>query len=80
MQCDSVRCRALCKFEKNWLRMRKEIFQFIGVLLWFSLSVLVGVYWKGKGRSFVTGFGSGVFLSPLIGYIIGLCIKPEEKT
>lgn len=43
----------------------------VEVLLWVGLSALVGVYWKGKGHSFIAGFVCSVFLTPVVGLFLG---------
>ena len=48
-----------------------------GSLLWIVLSILVGWYWSTKGRSFLIGLVVSILISPLIGFIIGLIIKPK---
>ena len=47
------------------------------IIGWIIFSAFVGWFWSGKGRSFLGGFFCSVLLSPLIGFIIGLIIKPN---
>jgi RNA polymerase subunit RPABC4/transcription elongation factor Spt4 len=47
------------------------------IVLWIVFSLLVGAFWLSKKRSFWGGLFIAVFLSPLIGFIIGLVLKPN---
>ncbi len=47
-------------------------------LFWLGLSILAGVIAAGKGRSGLGFFLLAVFLSPLIGLIAALCVRPRE--
>ena len=49
------------------------------IIGWVIFSLLVGVYWSTKGRSFAGGFFLSLLLSPLIAFIIGLLISPNVK-
>ncbi len=51
-----------------------EIFVFI---TWFVLAILVGVFAENKGHSYLGFFLIAVVLSPLIGFIIVLVMKPN---
>jgi len=42
-------------------------------------SLLVGWFWQNKGLSFWGGVGLSLILSPLIGFIIGLLMRPDRK-
>ena len=53
--------------------------EFFGLILWVVFSVLVGLFWQSKGRSFAGGFFCSIFLSPLVSFIIGLVLKPDVK-
>ena len=48
------------------------------VIGWIVLSILAGVLWKNKNRSFAGGFFLSIFLSPLIGLIAGAVIKSGQ--
>jgi len=50
------------------------------IILWGGLSALVAVLWSRRGFSFATGFWVSALLSPLIGLVIGLIKKKDEKT
>jgi len=47
------------------------------IISWIILAILVGVYASGKGRSGVGFFFLSIFLSPLIGLLIALVVKPN---
>jgi hypothetical protein len=47
------------------------------VVVWIVLSILIGVMWSGKGRSFAGGLFLSLLLSPLVGFIAGLVIKTD---
>ena len=47
------------------------------IFLVFVLAALVGWFWQRKGRSFAGGVLWSILLSPLVGFIIGLCLKPN---
>ena len=47
------------------------------LILWISLALVVGLYYKKKGRSFAYGFLFSLFLSPLLGFLNGLFLKPS---
>jgi len=49
------------------------------VVIWFILCICVGAYANGKGRSGIGFFFLSFFLSPLIGFIIALISKSNEK-
>ena len=49
-------------------------------LLWLLFSALVAAYWEHKGRNAIGGFFASALLSPIIGFIIGLCLAPNPKT
>jgi len=48
-------------------------------ITWFILSILVGVYASSKGRSGIGYFFISLILSPLIGFIIALVVKPTMR-
>ena len=47
--------------------------------IWICLSLLVGLYYTTKGRSFAYGFFLSLFLSPFIGFVNGLFLKKDIK-
>jgi len=49
------------------------------VLYWLILSILVAIYAKSKGKSFIGYTLLSIMLSPLIGLIIALIVKPDEE-
>jgi len=49
------------------------------IITWLILAVLVGMYASSKGKSGFGYFLISVALSPLIGFIIALVSKPDEK-
>lgn len=51
------------------------------IFLWVIGAVLVGVYGSGKGTSggFLAGCFLSLILSPIIGFLIVLGSKPDEK-
>lgn len=49
------------------------------IVLWIIFAVLVGLFWQHKGLSFLSGLVWSIFLSPLVAFIIGLCLKPNVK-
>ncbi len=51
----------------------------IGIIFWIVLAILVGALWSSKKRSFAGGFFLSLLLSPLVGFIVGLVIKPDVK-
>jgi ABC-type transport system involved in multi-copper enzyme maturation permease subunit len=48
-------------------------------ICWLGLSFIVGFVWSNKGRSFLTGVLVSLFLSPILGFIIGIILAPNEK-
>ncbi|MBA7526198.1 hypothetical protein ES705_18359 [subsurface metagenome] len=48
------------------------------IIGWIVLSILAGVLWKNKNRSFAAGLFLSLFLSPIIGLIAGLVIKKGQ--
>lgn len=53
---------------------------FIGMVLWVALSVMVGSYAQGKGRSFGAFVVLGLVTSPVIAWIVALVSAPGEET
>jgi hypothetical protein len=51
----------------------------IYLVIWILLSILVGLFWQKKGRSFKIGSIISILLSPLIGFLIGVIIKTDYK-
>ena len=51
----------------------------IPFLLYFIFDVLVGLYAKSKGRSFLGFFIISLLLTPLVGFIIALVVRNEKK-
>ena len=51
---------------------------FLG-LLWIGLSILVGKYWQSRGHGMAPGVIASLILSPLLGFIIGALVKPNQK-
>ena len=49
------------------------------VIGWIVLAALVGWLWSYKGKGWAAGFFISLILSPLIGFIIGLILKPDVK-
>ena len=47
-------------------------------LLWIVLSVLVGTYWHGKGRSGLAGFLVSIVASPIIGFTIAAVLENKK--
>lgn len=47
------------------------------VFFYILFCVLVGGLYSSKGRSFFLGFIGSLLLSPLVGFICGLIIKPS---
>jgi len=52
---------------------------FLTVLLWVGLSFLVGNYWQSRGHRWGPGVIASLFLSPLLGFIIGAIVKPNQQ-
>lgn len=50
-----------------------------GIIIWLILCILVGIFWSSKERSFAGGFFLSLLLSPLIGFVIGLVLKPNVE-
>jgi len=48
-------------------------------LVWLLCAVLVAAYWGHKGRSAVAGFFVSGLFSPVVGFIVGLCLRPFPK-
>lgn len=46
---------------------------------WIVLSFLIGIYSQSKGIGFIIGFFTSLFLSPIIGFIIIILHKPDQK-
>src|SRR5438093_4205764 len=56
-----------------------EVLVFAWLMIWLALCIAAGFYAKGKGRS-----GAGIFflsflLSPLVGFVAALVMRPNEK-
>ncbi len=49
------------------------------IVIWIFFAILVGWYWTNKKRGFWGGFLWSIILSPIIGFIIGLLLKPNLK-
>ena len=49
------------------------------ILFWVIFSLLVGLYYTRKGHSFAYGFFVSLFLSPLLGFLLGLFLEPNIK-
>lgn len=49
------------------------------LVFWLFLSVLVGVFASGKGRSGLGFFMLALLLSPVIGGIVVVIVKPHAK-
>jgi predicted membrane metal-binding protein len=48
-------------------------------VMWLALCAAVGFYAESKGRSGPAMFFASIFLSPLIGFVIVLAMKADEK-
>jgi hypothetical protein len=48
-------------------------------IVWLVFAILVGAFASSKGRSGVGFFFISVLLSPLIGFIIALCVKSRDQ-
>lgn len=53
--------------------------EFFLLFLWIALAIAVGNYWKNKGNSFGVGVFWSLIFSPLIGFIIGAVMKPDQR-
>lgn len=51
----------------------------IGIAIWVLLCILVGKFWETRGENFAGGFLTSLFLSPLLGFLIGLSYHPPLK-
>ena len=52
----------------------------IGIIgVWILLAWVVGGFWGSKGRSSGAGFLLSLLLSPLVGFLIGISLKPDLK-
>ncbi len=51
----------------------------IFIIIWLALCIPVGFYAEGKGRSGVGIFFLSLFLSPLVGLVAALAMRPDEK-
>ncbi len=49
------------------------------IIGWIIFSLLVGRLWSNKGRKFAGGCLLSLLLSPFIGFIFGLLLKPDIK-
>ncbi|HEX2495002.1 MAG TPA: hypothetical protein VHK24_14620 [Steroidobacter sp.] len=49
----------------------------MGIILWFALSILAGVFASNRGFSFIATFLLSLILSPLVGFISVLVRKPR---
>lgn len=49
------------------------------IAFWVGLSAGVGFFWESRGRSFVHGAALSAVLSPLVGFIVGAALGPDEK-
>ncbi|MCK4353144.1 zinc ribbon domain-containing protein [candidate division WOR-3 bacterium] len=48
----------------------------ISIVIWVFLSILVGKFWENRGREFSGGLMISLFLSPLLGFVIGAALQP----
>ena len=48
-------------------------------IIWVLLSVAAGVYAANKGRSGMGCFFLSLFLSPLVGFVVALAMRPQER-
>lgn len=48
-------------------------------IMWLVLAILVGAFASSKGRSGIGFFFIAVLLSPLIGFIIALCVQSRDQ-
>lgn len=49
------------------------------IIGYIFLSVLVGKYWRNKGRGYVGGILVSIFLTPVVGLLIGLILGPNVE-
>jgi transposase-like protein len=49
------------------------------IVVWLALCIAVGFYAESKGRSGVGIFFLSLFLSPLVGLVAALAMRPDEK-
>ncbi len=49
------------------------------LLFWVGLSAGVGALWQSRGHGFAGGLLCSIFLSPLIGFIIGIAMRPNIR-
>lgn len=57
--------------------------EWISLGIWFLFCFGVASLWRSKGRSFAGGFWCSFFLTPLLGFIIGLClarVAPQDAS
>lgn len=48
-------------------------------IVWLVFAILVGAFASSKGRSGIGFFFIAVLLSPLLGFIIALCVKSRDQ-
>ena len=48
-------------------------------ILWLVLCLMVAGLWSWKGRSYAGGFWLSFFFSPIVGFIVGLCLAPARR-
>ena len=48
-------------------------------IVWLVFAILVGAFASSKGRSGIGFFFIAVLLSPLIGFIIALCVRSRDQ-
>ncbi len=53
------------------------LYSVVGIVLTLAICFLVASFWHSKGRSFIAGFFTSLFLTPLIGILIGMLIPAD---
>jgi transposase-like protein len=56
-----------------------EAMEFVVLIVWLVLCGAVAVYAENKGRSGVGFFFLSLFLSPLVGLVVALAVRPDER-
>ena len=49
------------------------------IVVWVALCFVVAWFWKSKGLSYKAGFSWSFWLSPVVGFVVGLLKDPDAK-
>jgi hypothetical protein len=77
-----VSTHVILEYNEMFSKSQKEVSVgtvFLVIFLWLVFSGLVAELWSHRGRSMIAGFFISLFLTPVIGLIFALALKPDYK-